>query len=112
MQRGFRTTSTSLRRSLRHTSAARVIKSVLYELAIELNVLMEHGATTMPSVRNVPEAIDAPEAGLGMHDICHLANLVGGERGLILDRGLGAFGDHDVGLDIGGTGQHLDQPHP
>ena len=84
---------------------------MLYELAIELNVLMEQGATAMPSVRKVPEAIDAPRLVSECTTSAILRTSSARKRGLILDGGLGAFGDHDVGLDVGHAGQHLDQPH-
>jgi hypothetical protein len=52
-------TRASLRRSLRHTSAARAIRSAVRPLAIAAKVFIEHGMTTMPQVRNDPEEIDA-----------------------------------------------------
>ena len=48
--------STSRRRSFRHTSAARTIRLSLALFAIADSVRIEHGATTMPSVRKVPLA--------------------------------------------------------
>ena len=49
-QRGFACDETSLRRSLRHTSAARVSRSVLLPAAIAARVFIEQGTTTMPTV--------------------------------------------------------------
>ena len=51
--------STSFRRSLRCTSAARTIRFSLSECAIIPSVRMLQGATIIPSVRNVPLASGA-----------------------------------------------------
>ena len=55
-----RIASTSRRRSLSTTSAARLISEPVTPVAISLMVRMEHGAMTMPSVGNEPDEIDAP----------------------------------------------------
>ena len=57
-----RGTRISLRRSLRWTSAARVIRFVVIPWAIDARVLMLHGMTTMPPVRNEPLAIPAEKS--------------------------------------------------
>ena len=54
-----RVTSTNRRRSLRQTSAARGSSSLVLPVAMDANVRMEHGMTTMPIVRNEPDEIDA-----------------------------------------------------
>ena len=54
-----RGTRISLRRSLRWTSAARVIRLVVIPPAIAPSVLMLHGMMTMPPVGNEPLAIPA-----------------------------------------------------
>ena len=54
-----RTINTSLRRSLRVTSAARVSSVVVTPVAISDIERIEHGATIMPAVRNDPEEIAA-----------------------------------------------------
>ena len=55
-----RTISTSGRRSFSMTSAARVSRVEVTPVAISLMVRTEQGATIMPSVRNEPEAMEAP----------------------------------------------------
>ncbi|GJD04094.1 hypothetical protein ColKHC_12919 [Colletotrichum higginsianum] len=54
-----RTESTSLRRSFRHTSAARVTRSSHTPALMAASVRTEHGATIMPSTRYEPLAIGA-----------------------------------------------------
>ena len=55
-----RTISTSRRRSFSTTSAARVSRPEVTPLAISAMERIEHGATTMPRVRNEPDEIAAP----------------------------------------------------
>ena len=55
-----RTISTSRRRSFNTTSAARVSRVEVTPVAISLMVRIEHGATTMPSVRKLPLEMAAP----------------------------------------------------
>lgn len=57
-----RGTTTSLRRSLRHTSTARVSRSVTVPVAMVAKVFIEHGTTAMPMVRNDPDEIAAPKS--------------------------------------------------
>ena len=57
-----RGTTISGRRSLRWTSAARVTRFVVMPLAIAARVLMLHGETTIPPVRNEPLAIAAEKS--------------------------------------------------
>ena len=54
-----RGTRISLRRSLRWTSAARVTRFPVIPWAMLARVLMLHGETTIPAVRNEPLAIPA-----------------------------------------------------
>ena len=54
-----RTISTSRRRSLRITSAARVSSEVVTPEAISATLRTEHGATIMPRVLNEPEESEA-----------------------------------------------------
>ena len=55
-----RATSTSLRRSLRVTSAARRSRFSAYPWQMPASVFMLHGTTAMPSVSKVPLAMAAP----------------------------------------------------
>ena len=48
------------RPSFKVTSAARAISESVWHDAMAPAVLIEHGAITIPAVRNEPEAIDAP----------------------------------------------------
>ncbi|MOA43268.1 hypothetical protein D3C78_1654060 [compost metagenome] len=54
-----RAINTSVRRSFSVTSAARPISPEDVPVAISANVLIEHGATTIPRQRNDPLAIPA-----------------------------------------------------
>ena len=60
-----RTASTSRRRSLSTTSAARDNSEDVTPEAISLMVRIEHGAMTMPIVGNEPEEIAAPISAFG-----------------------------------------------
>ena len=55
-----RTISTRRRRSFSTTSAALVSSDELMQVAISPKLRIEHGATTMPMVRNEPLEIAAP----------------------------------------------------
>ena len=55
-----RTIKIKRRLSFKVTSAARTRRFEAMPAAIDDIVLMEHGATTIPSVRNDPLAIEAP----------------------------------------------------
>ena len=57
--------STTLRRSLSATSTALVSRLVVLPYAISDSERIEHGATTMPIVRNEPEEMAAPMSSLG-----------------------------------------------
>ena len=48
------------RPSFKVTSAARAISESVWHEAMAPAVLIEHGAITIPAVRNEPEAIEAP----------------------------------------------------
>ena len=55
-----RATNTSLRRSFSTTSAARLSRLSAKPCATPASVFIEHGAITMPAVRNEPLATAAP----------------------------------------------------
>ena len=60
-----RNSSTSRRRSFKHTSAARVSRLLVTPVAISASVRAEQGATTIPMVRNEPLAMAAPTSVIG-----------------------------------------------
>ena len=60
-----RSISTSRRRSLRVTSAARVSKVVVTPVAISDMERTEQGAMAMPRPRNEPDAMAAPTSAAG-----------------------------------------------
>ena len=59
---------TSLRRSFRVTSAARTNKFPVIPFAMADKECMEHGATTMPSVRKLPLAKGDPMSSTGRYN--------------------------------------------
>ena len=112
VERRLRVTSTSRRRSLRQTSAARATRSVVLPVAIAARLRIEHGTTTIPRVRNEPDEIEAARSSAGVHDVGELLEHHRRDAHLGFDAEHRARRDDQVHLEVGHLAQRLQHREP
>ncbi len=100
-----RTTSTSVRRSFKQTSAARASRLSASEYAIAAALFIEQGITSIPSVRKEPLEIAAAEILVAMDDVGERFEIRRREVRFQLDRAPRLRAEHEVSLDSAGGPQ-------